>query len=43
MGLTWRCVKCVNFILGDANLWNNLGFSLCAVPSVYYMATTSDE
>ena len=24
-------MKCVNSVLGDVNLWNNLGFSLCAV------------
>ena len=33
MGSAWKCI----------NLWNNLGFSLYAVPSVYYMVTTSDE
>jgi len=26
-----------------ADLWNNLGFSLCAVPSVCRMVATSDE
>ena len=25
------------------DLWNNLGFSLCTVPSVCYMVTTSNE
>ena len=25
------------------NLWNNLGFSLCAIPSVCYIVTTSDK
>jgi len=25
-----------------ANLWNNLGFSLCAAPSICYVVTTSD-
>ena len=25
------------------DLWNNLGFSLCAAPSVYCMVTTSDD
>ena len=30
---TWRCV----------DLWNNLGFSLCAAPSVCYMVITSDD
>ena len=32
-GLAQRCV----------NLWNNLGFSLCAALSDCYMVTTSDE
>ena len=26
-----------------ANLWNDLGFSLCAVPSICYVVTTSDN
>ena len=25
------------------DLWNDLGFSLCAVPSVCHMVATSDE
>jgi len=25
------------------DLWNNLGFSLCAAPSVCHMVTTSDD
>jgi len=25
------------------DLWTNLGFSLCAVPSVCHMVTTSDD
>ena len=25
------------------DLWNDLGFSLCAVPSVCHMVTTSDD
>ena len=29
--------------LGDANLWNNLGFSLCTMPSVYYIIIISDR
>jgi len=33
----------VNSVLGDVNLWNNLGFSLYAMPSVYYIITTSDD
>ena len=24
-------------------MWNDLRFSLCAVPSVYYIVTTSDD
>jgi len=31
--LTWRC----------ANLWNDLGFSLCAMLSNCHVVTTSDE
>jgi len=30
---TWRCV----------DLWNNLGFSLCAAPSICYVVATSDD
>ena len=30
---TQRCV----------NLWNDLGFSLCTVPSIYYVVTTSEK
>ena len=30
-------------MLGDMNLWNNLGFSLYAVLSIYCMVTVSDE
>ena len=30
-------------MLGDANLWNNLGFSLCTVLTVCCMVTTSDK
>jgi len=30
-------------MLGNANLWNNLGFSLYAALSVYYMVATSDK
>ena len=33
MRLAQRCTK----------LWNNLGFSLCAVLSICYMITTLDE
>jgi len=31
--LAWKC----------ANLWNNLGFSLCTMPSDYSMVITLDE
>ena len=30
-------------MLGDANLWNDFGFSLYTVPFVYYIIITSDE
>jgi len=30
---TWRCV----------DLWNNLGFSLCAAPSICYVVATLDD
>ena len=43
MWLTWRYVECVNSILGDMNLWNDLGFSLCAMLSVCDMIATLDE
>ena len=33
----------VNSVLCDANLWNDLGFSLCAIPSVCYMVATLDK
>jgi len=36
-------VECVNFVLDDVNLWNDLGFSLYAIPSVCYIVTTLDE
>jgi len=25
------------------DLWNDLGFSLCAVPSIYHVVATSDD
>jgi len=43
MGLVWRYIECVNSMLDNINLWNNLGFSLCAMLSVCYMVITSDE
>jgi len=43
MGLAWQYTECVNSVLGNANLWNNLGFSLCTVLSVYYVVATSDK
>ena len=33
----------VNSVLGNTNLWNDLGFSLCAMLFVCHMVTTSDE
>jgi len=33
----------VNSVFGNANLWNNLGFSLCATLSVCHVVTTSDK
>ena len=33
----------MNSVLGNVNLWNDLDFSLYAVPSVCYMITTSDD
>ena len=41
--LTQRYVEYVNFVLNDANLWNNLGFSLYTMLSVCYMVTTSNK
>jgi len=43
MGLAWRYIECVNSVLGDMNLWNDLGFSLYAVLSVCHVVITSDE
>jgi len=37
IGLTQRYMECVNSVLDDTNLWNNLGFSLCTTSSVCYM------
>jgi len=43
MELTQRCMEYVNSMLDDVNLWNDLGFSLCAVLSVCYVVVTSDK
>jgi len=43
MGMTHRCAEYINSVLGDANLWNDLGFSLCAILFIYYIVTTLDE
>ena len=43
MGLAQRCTEYVNSVLGNINLWNNLGFSLYATLSVCYMVATSDK
>ena len=36
-------MECVNSVLDDVNLWNDLGFSLCIALSVCHIVTTSDE
>ena len=36
----WKSAGCTR---RWADLWNNLGFSLCAVPSVCHLVATSDE
>ena len=41
--LTQRYVEYVNFVLSDANLWNNLGFSLYIVLFVCYVVITLDN
>ena len=43
MRLAWKYAKYVNFMLGNMNLWNNLGFSLYTILSVCYIVITSDE
>ena len=43
MGLAQRCLEYVNSVFGDMNLWNDLGFSLCAALSVCHVVITSDE
>jgi len=37
------CMECVNSVLGDVNLWNNLNFSLYAVLFVYHIVVTLDD
>ena len=41
--LAWRCVKYVNSVLGNVNLWNNLDFSLYTVLPIYYIIATLDK
>ena len=36
-------VKVCRIVSEMQTLWNNLSFSLCAVPSVYYMVAISEE
>ena len=36
----WKSAK---WAQGCVDLWNNLGFSLCAAPSVYHMVATLDK
>ena len=43
MELAWKCAECVNSILSNMNLQNNLSFSLCAVLSVCHVVATSHE
>ena len=43
IGLTQKCMECVNSVLVDMNLWNDLSFNLYAVPSVYHVVATLDE
>ena len=41
--ITWRCMEYVNSVLGNTNLWNDLGLSLYAALFVCCVTTTSDE
>ena len=43
MELAWKCAECVNSVLSNMNLQNDLSFSLCAVLSVCYVVATSNE
>ena len=43
MGLAQKCAEYINSVLDDINLWNNLGFSLYAAPSICCMVATSDK
>ena len=36
-------MECINSILGNMNLWNDLSFSLYTLPSVCYVVTTLDD
>jgi len=36
-------VECVDFVLGNVNIWNDLGFSLYVMLSVCYVVVNSDE
>ena len=41
--LAQRYTECVNSMLDDTNLWNDLGFSLYAMLSVYYIVIIKKE
>jgi len=43
IGLTQRYMEYANSVLDNANLWNNLGFSLYAAPSICHIVITSNE
>ena len=43
MRLAQRCIECVNSVLDDTNLQNDLGFSLYTMLSVCHMVTTLDK
>jgi len=36
-------VECIDFVLGNVNMWNDLGFSLYVMLSVCYVVVNSDE
>jgi len=36
-------MECINSILGNMNLWNDLGFSLCTLLSVCHVVTNLDD
>ena len=36
-------MECIDFVLGNVNMWNDLGFSLYVMLSVCYVVVNSDE